>query len=102
MGKLKGIHYVQDAPDSFDPSEACNATELWPQFRKYFDVVAEYRHAALSYPMFEGIAQNLALNDPSTRQRIKVIVDIERLLTRLRVVQPLFVVAIGRKKPGVF
>ena len=63
-----------------------------------FDSVAEYRHGALSYPMFEGLSQNLNSNLATTRARISIALKAERLLTRLKLVSPLFVVAVGQPK----
>jgi SAM-dependent methyltransferase len=98
-GKVKGVRYLQDPPESFDPSEACNALELRPRFVDNFDVLREYQHGGLTYPMFEGIAPNIADHQPRTRRRVAVVLAAERLLTRLGVIHPLFTVAVGRRRP---
>jgi SAM-dependent methyltransferase len=100
MGKLKG-RSVQDPPSAFDPSEACNSNELMPQFLHYFEPVARHDHAALTYPIFEGIAQNLDPTRASVRRRITLVLTVERWLTRIGLVRPLFSVAIGRPRPDV-
>ncbi|MGB8861572.1 MAG: class I SAM-dependent methyltransferase [Ilumatobacteraceae bacterium] len=95
MGRRKGLRYIQDPVDSFDPSEACNSLRLHPEYRRNFDSIAEYRHAGLSYPMFEGLAQNMDVSRRSVRMRLALTIKIERLLTRMKLVHPLFVVALG-------
>jgi hypothetical protein len=89
---LSGIYAM------FDPSEACNSPELYPQFKRFLHIVSAHEHGALTYPRFEGIAQNLNLQLASTGRRIKVVISLERLLTRFRLVQPLFVVAFGQSR----
>ncbi|MEX2255314.1 MAG: class I SAM-dependent methyltransferase [Acidimicrobiia bacterium] len=101
MGEVKG-RWLQSDPSSFDPSEACNSRELYPQFQKYFRTIRAHEHGALMYPIFEGIAQNLDQGDPWTRARIERILRIERRLTRLKVIDPLFVSAVGERRPGIF
>jgi SAM-dependent methyltransferase len=101
MGQQKG-RWVQPGPDTFDPSEACNSTDLYPQFLRYFEPLTAVAHAGLTYPIFEGIAQNLDQSDPRTRKRIRLVLRLERLLTRARVIKPLFVVALGRKRDHIF
>lgn len=99
MGKVKGLRYLQDPPESFDPSEACNSTVLYDRFTDNFEVLAEYRHGALTYPMFEGIAPNLATEQPRTRRRIAMVLAIEKFLTRHGIISPLFTMAVGRRRP---
>ena len=99
MGRVKGLRYMQDPPHSFDPSEACNSLELYREYRRNFDPIAEYRHGGLSYPMFEGIAQNFAQDQPRTRKRLELVVKIEKWLTEKKVIHPLFVVAVGQRTP---
>jgi SAM-dependent methyltransferase len=101
MGRVKGIRYLQDPPDSFDPSEACNSLELRPQFLEHFDVLAEHLHGGLTYPMFEGLAPNLAVDQPRTRRRLALVLRIERWMTRRGLVHPLFTMVVGRRKDDV-
>jgi len=99
MGRVKGLRYLQDPPESFDPSEACNSLDLRPRFEQHFEVLREYRHGGLTYPMFEGTAPNMAQDQPRTRRRIALVVAVERLLTRLGIIHPLFTIAVGRRRP---
>jgi SAM-dependent methyltransferase len=98
MGRRKGLRYLQDKPHEFDPSEACNSLQLYPAYEANFVPIAEYRHGGLTYPMFEGIAQNLP-HDERTRRRTELVVRIEKWLTRRGLVHPLFVVAVGERRP---
>ena len=100
MNKVKGLRWILDSADpAVDPSEACNSLQLLPAYRRYFEPLHEYLHGSISYPMFEGIAQNLDQSRPFVRRRIEWAVRIDRFLTRRRIVHPLFVVAIGSPKP---
>ncbi|MEY4340023.1 MAG: hypothetical protein RLZ14_1873 [Actinomycetota bacterium] len=96
-GRRKGLRYIQDPPSAFDPSEACNSLQLHPQFVANFTTIVEYRHGGLTYPMFEGIAQNLPRNE-RTERRTRFVVRAEKWLTRKRLVHPLFVVAVGERR----
>lgn len=98
MGRRKGLRYLQDKPHEFDPSEACNSLQLYPAYEANFSPIAEYRHGGLTYPMFEGIAQNLP-DTERTRKRTELVVRIEKWLTRRGLVHPLFVVAVGERRP---
>lgn len=101
MGHIKG-RWVQYEPDTWEPSEACNSVELMPQFLKYFEPISEVGHGGLCYPIFEGIAQNLDQTNPLTALKIKTVYWLETVLTKVGIVQPLFVMVVGRKRPGVF
>jgi SAM-dependent methyltransferase len=98
MGRRKGVRYLQDPPSEFDPSEACNSLQLYPNYEANFVPLVEYRHGGLTYPMFEGIAQNLP-DDERTRRRTRLVVRVEKWLTRRRLVHPLFVVTVGERRP---
>lgn len=100
MNRVKGIRWVLDPADpAIDPSEACNSLQLYPAFRRHFEPVSQYFHGGLSYPMFEGISQNLDQTSPNVRRRLELAVKFDRLLTRWKIVHPLFVVAVGERKP---
>jgi uncharacterized protein len=101
MGQIKGLR-IQEPAESFEPSEACNSTELMPQFRKYFRPLSATYYAGLSYPIFEGIAQNIDQSRPLNRAKIRFIHAIEQLGTRLGVIKPVFVVAVAEKRPIAF
>ncbi|MFM7685858.1 MAG: class I SAM-dependent methyltransferase [Actinomycetota bacterium] len=98
MGRRKGWRYLQDAPHEFDPSEACNSLQLYPAYEANFLPLAEYRHGGLTYPMFEGISQNLP-DTERIRRRTAFVVRVEKWLTRRRLVHPLFVVTVGERRP---
>jgi SAM-dependent methyltransferase len=98
MGRTKGLKYLQDSPDAFDPSEACNSLSLHPEYQRNFRSIKEYAHGGITYPMFEGLAQNLNQSLRTTQLRISFAVKAERLLTRLRMIKPLFMVAVGEPK----
>lgn len=97
IGRRKGLRYLQDPPSSFDPSEACNSLRLYPEFVTNFAPLVEYRHGGLTYPMFEGIAQNLS-RDGRTERRARAVVRVEKWLTRRGLVHPLFVVVVGERR----
>lgn len=101
LGRVKGVMHLQYPPSQFDPSEACNSTDLLRQYLRYFSPVAHYLHGGLCYPIFEGIAQNLDEADKRTASRIARIIRLERLLTRLGAIRPLFVVSLGVRKDGI-
>jgi SAM-dependent methyltransferase len=98
MGKVKGSSYLQDPPESFDPSEACNSESLYKSYFKNLLPIEEYKHGGLCYPMFEGIAQNLNFSLKTTRARVKLVLVIESFLTHIHVVKPLFVCSIAEKR----
>lgn len=97
QGRHKGL-FLQLPPSAFDPSEACASSLLEPEFMARFDVVRAVHFGALSYPMFEGNAPNIDMTDPTTARRVHRVLRIERWLTDRRVVQPLFLMAVGRPK----
>jgi SAM-dependent methyltransferase len=99
MGKVKGLRYIQDKPHEFDPSEACNSLALYPSYTQNFTPLAEYRHGGITYPMFEGLAQNMAQDQPRTRKRLEFVVKAEKWLTDHKWIHPLFVVAVGERRP---
>lgn len=101
VGQVKG-RWIQYPPAALEPSEACNSTELVPQFCKYFQPIKMTFFAGLAYPIFEGIAQNLNQSDPGVRRKIRTVYEIEKLLMRLRVIKPLFAMAVGAKRDGIF
>jgi hypothetical protein len=98
MGKVRGFRYLQDTPESFDPSEACNSDELYGIYRKHLNLVHEYKHGGLCYPMFEGLAQNMDLSRNTTLIRIRFVIKIESILTKLRLIKPLFTCSIAQKR----
>ncbi len=101
MGLRKGL-WIQPAPNSFEPSEACNSTELMPQFLKYFKPINLVYYGGLAYPVFEGIAQNIDQAKFINQAKVKLVSRLENLLTRLKIVKPLFVTALAEKRAGIF
>jgi len=99
-GRVKGL-WLQYGPKAFDPSEACNAAELMPQLLKYFKVVRIVRYGGLGYPMFEGwghkIDERLFIN----QVRIRIVYYLELILTKLRLIRPLFISAIVEKRADI-
>jgi SAM-dependent methyltransferase len=96
--RIKG-RFLQYGPAFFEPSEACNSTEIRRQHRKHFDIRSEFEYGALCYPMFEGLGRNFSGTRNAGVLRIKAVIQIERLLTSMRIIQPLFLVSIAQKKP---
>lgn len=97
MGKVKG-RWVQYRQESFDPSEACNSQELQTQFLKYFRPLRVDLHGGLAYPIFEGIAQNIDQSELSNKIKIRLVYYIERILTKMKIVKPCFMVVLAEKR----
>ncbi len=100
MGNVKG-RWLQYDPKFWEPTEACNSIELFDQYKKYFSLISSYSHGGLTYPIFEGIAQNLNQKSAIVRIKINFILVLEKVLTKLKVIKPLFNVSVGRKTLGV-
>jgi SAM-dependent methyltransferase len=97
--RIKGP-FLQCGPECFEPSEACNSTEIRQHFRKYFDIRSEFTYGGLCYPMFEGLGRNFSGTKAAAgARRIKAVIHIERWLMSLGIIQPLFLVGIAQKKP---
>lgn len=97
MGKIKGF-WIQHTPQEFDPSEACNSQELLPQFLNYFKPIKIVVHGGLTYPIFEGIAQNIDQTKFINKIKIRIVYFVEKLLTKIRFIKPCFMVVVGEKK----
>lgn len=98
MGHTKGVRFLQYGKDTFDPSEACNSEVLEPELLKRFRYLKKVHFGGLCYPMFEGNAIHLTEGDPSILKRVGWVIRIERWLTKLGIVKPLFLVAICEKR----
>lgn len=96
-GRVKG-KFLQYSPGFFDPSEACNSLEIPAQLTRYFEVKSELAYGSLCYPMFEGLGRNFHPNRRLDQVRIKFVLAVERFLTRMRVIKPLFLIAIAKKR----
>ena len=100
MNKVKGPRWIMDAADpNVDPSEACNSLQLHRAFTDRFSAISQHAHGALTYPMFEGIGQNIDESKPWVRRRLSWVIAAERFLVARRLVHPLFVVAVAEPKP---
>jgi SAM-dependent methyltransferase len=97
MGKVKGF-WIQHLPNEFDPSEACNSQELLTQFQKYFQPIKIVFHGGLTYPIFEGIAQNIDQTKLINKLRIRIVYYLEVILTKLNIIKPCFMAVIAEKK----
>lgn len=98
MGQKKGVLWIQQRPDEFDPSEACNSKNLYPQFIKYFKPIKIVLFGGLSYPIFEGIAQNIDQSKKWNLRKIKIIYGIEKFLTKIHFIKPLFMITVAGKR----
>jgi SAM-dependent methyltransferase len=96
-GRVKGIR-LQNPPETFDPSEACNSSDLLPQFLKYFRPIKMHLHGGLMYPIFEGMAHHIDENKLIDQLRIRLVYYVETLLTKLKIIKPLFVSVVGEKR----
>jgi SAM-dependent methyltransferase len=96
-GRVKGL-WLQYPPSAFDPSEACNAKDLIPQFLNYFDPVQTVYFGGLTYPIFEGLGHTIDENAISNKIRIRIIYYAERLFTWMGIIQPLFVITVAKKR----
>jgi SAM-dependent methyltransferase len=100
QGKVKGPRYLQDPPEAFDPSEACNSEALLPAFLRHFAPVRLHLHGALTYPMFEGLGATLPEGEPGDQRRFALVQAVEDALLSVNLVRPLFAVAIGEPRPA--
>lgn len=95
-GRVKGL-WLQHGPESFDPSEACNSTEILPQLKKYFRVSFFFPYGTLAYPAFEGTAANLSDERRFDRLRTEFVIRLESILTSAGLAGPLFAMAVAVK-----
>ena len=93
-GQRKGV-WLQAPPSAFDPSEACNAEALLPEYHSHFEPLAEVRYGGLTYPVFEGLAHTIDMARWTNQLRVRIVYWAERALSALGLVKPLFVTSIG-------
>lgn len=98
MGQVKG-RWLQLPPEAFDPSEACNAESLLPEYHRNFQPIAEVAYGGLTYPVFEGLAHTIDTSRWTNWLRIRIVWWVERILTSLGLVRPLFVSSFGAPRP---
>lgn len=99
-GRVKGL-WVQYPPTAFDPSEACNSDELMPQLLKYFKPIRLIAYGGLSYPIYEGLGHKIDETRWRNKARIIIVYYLELILTKLRIIRPLFVFAIVEKRQDI-
>ena len=96
-GTVKG-RWIMYPPDFFDPSEACNSRDLWHQYVRFFRPLRSVFYGGLVYPIFEGLGHLFDADRWTHRIRIRIVYALERWLTKLRLIKPLFVITIGEKR----
>ena len=97
-GEKKGA-FVQYPPERFDPSEACNSDRLIPELEHHFEILHEVRFGSLMYPLLEGNAPSIDASTWSVGHRVRFALRVERVLTRLRIVRPLFCMTLAKPRP---
>ena len=98
LGDKKGA-FLQFPPERFDPSEACNSDRLVPELEHHFEIIHEVRFGSLMYPLLEGNAPNVDVTRWSVGHRVRFALRVERVLTRLRIVRPLFCMTLAKARP---
>jgi SAM-dependent methyltransferase len=97
-GKRKG-RWLQQPPEMFEPSEAVNADRIHGALVERFDVLRKIVFGGLLYPMFEGLGANEHLaTDSSTARRVGLVSRLERNLTRMGLIHPLFMISVARRR----
>jgi SAM-dependent methyltransferase len=99
-GRVKGV-WLQYGREAFDPSEACNSSEILPQLEKYFVPLRMVKYGGLCYPMFEGLGHKFDQTSFLNRFRFGLVCLIERLLTKARIIRPLFITALVEKRAKI-
>ena len=101
-GTVRGW-WMHFPPDFFDPSEACNSTAIWEAYTSFFRPIRSVFFGGLVYPIYEGCGH---LYDEGTwgrswrhRMRVRIVYYLEKWLTAIGIVKPLFVLTVGEKKP---
>ena len=99
-GTRKGrwIGSSAEACKALDPSEACNAEDLWPQYVRFFRPLHTVFYGGLVFPVFDRLGHHFHPERWTHQVRIRLVYALERVLTTLRVIQPLFVTTIGEKR----
>ncbi|PZN74780.1 MAG: hypothetical protein DM484_20430 [Candidatus Methylumidiphilus alinenensis] len=98
MGKVKGF-WLQYDPSEFDPSEACNSRQIMPEYEKYFRPLLKVVYGGILYPALEGLGGNFP--EPLTsveKKKINFLTFLDKSLTELGIIQPLFCTTIGEKR----
>ena len=98
LGEKKGS-FLQYPPERFDPSEACNSDRLAPELEHHFEIIHQVRFGSLLYPLLDGNAPNVDMTKWSVGHRVRFALRVERVLTRLRLVRPLFCMTLAKPRP---
>ena len=96
-GIMKG-RWIMPPPEDLEPSEACNSEDLWHQYVRFFRPLHSVFYGGLLFPIFDGLGHLFNTDRWTHRIRIRIVYALERGLTKLRVIQPLFVTTIGEKR----
>lgn len=101
-GTVRG-RWIQFPPEFFDPSEACNSTAILGAYTSFFRPIRSVFFGGLAYPIYEGCGY---LYDEGSwsrswrhRMRVRIVYFLEKWLTAIGIVKPLFVFTVGEKKP---
>jgi SAM-dependent methyltransferase len=97
-GYVKGFRWMGHAKEQLDPSEACNSTVLMRECLQRFRQLHRFDHGGLTYPIFEGIGHKIDQTKPSVLRKLKFVIRAEKLLTRWRLIKPLFTIMIAEKR----
>ena len=97
-GYVKGLGWMGHSKEQLDPSEACNATVLMSECLQRFRPLHRFDHGGLSYPILEGLGHKIDQSNPSTLRKLRVMLRLEKLLTRFNIIKPLFSIVIAEKR----
>jgi SAM-dependent methyltransferase len=82
-----------------DPTEAVRSEDVLPLARRFFEVEAEYSYGGgLLNPLLYEIIANFDERKPYDSGLLQVLCDAEDRLTRSRVIEPDFIVFVGRRR----
>jgi SAM-dependent methyltransferase len=97
-GHRKGRSWMAHRPDELDPTEACNSTRLLPELLARFRPLRRHDHGGVLYPVLEGIGQNLDLFRRRDRARVRLLLVLDDLASRSRLVPPLFTILVAEPR----
>jgi SAM-dependent methyltransferase len=97
-GYVKGLRWMGHSKAQLDPSEACNSTVLMRECLQHFRPLHRFDHAGLTYPILEGLGHKIDQSNPSTMRKLRTIIGAEKILTRLKIITPLFTIMLAEKR----
>ena len=97
-GNVKGLRWLGHTKEQLDPSEACNSTVLLHECLQNFRVIHRFDHGGLTYPVLEGIGHKIDESQPRTRRKLRLLVALDRVLSRFNIIEPLFTILIAEKR----